>query len=203
MDQLDKKFDIKILRSKCEGARSRVYGFILYTRKDAYVIKVLKDLDFWNSLDELSGPNWPIFYINPTQRRKDEDHFTETTSYMTPCSFQKKDTRDSTQEIFNYFGLDSNSDAPCFVTFIWGDDNQLRSFIISIDGSTENSAFKSMSDIVSSITDAESNILEEYKSTENVFRGVEKKLKKLKFKYKVQKYVKKAVPFVELFSKII
>ena len=200
MFRLDDKFDVNFLRVQCEGARSRIYGFILYTRKDAYVIKFLKDFDFCNSLHELSGPNWPIFYINPTQRRREENCFTGTMNYMTSYSFEDFYTRDSTREIFNYFGLDSNSDAPCFVTFIWGDDNQLRSFVISIDGSSEESVFKNLSAIVSSITDAESHILEEYKSTDRVFLQVKSNLEALKFKYKVQKFVNKAVPFVEFFS---
>lgn len=199
MYQLDKKFNINILRSKCEGARSRIYGFILYTRKDAYVIKVLKDLEFWNSLDEQSGSNWPIFYIAP-MNAADDYEWDGCLHYMVSIPRWPRRESSNENEIFDFFGLNSNDDSPCFVTFIWGDDNKLRSFVISIDGSTENAVFKSLSAIVSSITDAESQIIEEYKSTENVFREVEKNLKGLKFKYKVQNIINRAVPFVEFFS---
>ena len=45
--------------------RTLIYGFIMYTSAHPYITKVLRDDDFWNALDEISGENWPIFAIRP------------------------------------------------------------------------------------------------------------------------------------------
>ena len=200
MIRLNGKFDVNVLREKCGESRSRIYGFILYTLKDAYVRRVLDDRYFGDSLSVRSGSNWPIFFIAPNNAA-DDHKWDGYLNYMVSIPrWSLRELSNEEEEIFDFFGLDSNYDSPCFVTFIWGDDNQLRSFVISIDGSSEQSVFKNLSAIVSSITYAESHILEEYKSTDRVFLQVKSNLEALKFKYKVQKFVNKAVPFVEFFS---
>ena len=55
---------------KGDKTLSRIYGFILYTDKDPYVAKVLRDEDFWNALDSISGANWPIFSVRPLRKGK-------------------------------------------------------------------------------------------------------------------------------------
>ena len=65
MIALNEEFGIEKLRGVCDNATSRIYGFIMYTRKHSYIVKVLRDNDFWNELDEISGANWPIFSIKP------------------------------------------------------------------------------------------------------------------------------------------
>ena len=71
MIALNEEFGIEKLRGVCDNATSRIYGFIMYTRKHSYIVKVLRDNDFWNELDEISGANWPIFSIKPL----DDGHY--------------------------------------------------------------------------------------------------------------------------------
>ena len=59
--------DVKDL-VECSPNLSRIYGFILYTEQDPYVAKVLRDDDFWKSLDSISGANWPIFAARPLKK---------------------------------------------------------------------------------------------------------------------------------------
>lgn len=44
-----------------------VFGVILYTEEHPYVIKALRDQDFWNALDKKSGRRWVIFSVKPEQ----------------------------------------------------------------------------------------------------------------------------------------
>ena len=72
MFPFEKECGLKIIKELVKGDKtlSRIYGFILYTDKDPYVAKVLRDEDFWNALDSISGANWPIFSVRPLRKGK-------------------------------------------------------------------------------------------------------------------------------------
>ena len=95
------------------------------------------------------------------------------------------------QPFIDFFGLDSSEDLPCFVTFIWGDDEELRSIVTSIEGNTVDEVNCSLKEIIITITDAESKISDENKSTENIFREVSQDLQAKKFRSDCLKFVKK------------
>ena len=40
MIALNEEFGIEKLRGVCDNATSRIYGFIMYTRKHSYIVKV-------------------------------------------------------------------------------------------------------------------------------------------------------------------
>ena len=65
MFTLKDKYGIKDIKQVCDNSTSKIYGFIMYTQRHSYIIKVLRDDDFWNELDEISGANWPIFSVKP------------------------------------------------------------------------------------------------------------------------------------------
>ena len=70
MFALQKECGLEVIKGLVEGDKnlSRIFGFILYTEKDPYVAKVLRDEDFWKSLDGISGDNWPIFAVRPMEK---------------------------------------------------------------------------------------------------------------------------------------
>lgn len=59
MFSFEKECGLEIIKDLVKGDKtlSRIYGFILYTDQDPYVVKVLRDEDFWNALNSLSGAN--------------------------------------------------------------------------------------------------------------------------------------------------
>ena len=65
MVTLKDKYGIEDIKQVCDNSISKIYGFIMYTQRHSYIIKVLRDDDFWNELDEISGANWPIFSVRP------------------------------------------------------------------------------------------------------------------------------------------
>ena len=46
-----------------------VFGIILYSNKNPLVKKVLRDKDYWQSLDAISGPRWPVLAMCPPPGR--------------------------------------------------------------------------------------------------------------------------------------
>lgn len=117
MIRLDEYFGIHNLRNKCEQSKSRIYGFILFTERDPYVIKALRDDDFWNALNERSGPNWPIFSVRPMKPGHLEypEEQPGTIQYLEPIWKEPNDNK----EFFEFFGIESSKHLPCFVTFMW------------------------------------------------------------------------------------
>jgi hypothetical protein len=66
MKELTKEdFDFQLIKGKCEESKSRIYGFILYTRRHANMVNFLQNPNYWDCLDDISGPNWPIFSVRP------------------------------------------------------------------------------------------------------------------------------------------
>ena len=67
MVPLEQGCDIKLIKKYVSEYQfnTRIYGFILYGKEHHYVARALRDEDFWNCLDNISGINWPIFAVRP------------------------------------------------------------------------------------------------------------------------------------------
>lgn len=119
--------DVDLIRKVAKKSRSRICGFIMYTRADAFVAKVLKDDDYWDSLDAISGPNWPIFAVRPLYSGK------KTFS----CAGRKdghialgvpsirKEPKENLK-CLQFFNLDSTEQLPCFIAFYISDKNEVE-----------------------------------------------------------------------------
>lgn len=180
---------------------SRIYGFILYTKQSPYVAKVLRDNDFWESLDSISGANWPIFAARPLEKgqMRLEGGGKGSIGFMV----QTWEEPIVNKQVLDDFGIENTQDLPLFVAFMWDDSDNLNSVQISIRGNDVDTTYHSIKEIVKTIADAETAILPKYKGTVNVFREVKAALDGLDFKYKVKSFgriPKRILEFVELFS---
>jgi hypothetical protein len=162
---------------------SRIYGFILYTEKDPYVAKVLRDADFWNALDSISGANWPIFAVRPLSegQYKMPSSSGKAISYMVPTWDEPR----ANMPVLHDFGMKDSENLPLFVAFMWDDQDELNQISISITGNDVDSVYHSIEDIVKAITKVENDVEPQYKRTVNVFRNVVTEIKALDFKHKL------------------
>ena len=178
VNDLKKEFSVELLRDKCNESNSRIYGFILYTKSHPFVIKALKDPDFWNALDDISGPNWPIFSVKPNPQK-------ETKLLRKPCAKMKDvvPVNGDYKKFLKFFGITDMDMLPCFMAFIWDDDGKLRTIACKIASKPETAVYDSLEEIVKIITKVEAKIPEEDKTTELLFQKVEKALKMRNFKY--------------------
>lgn len=185
---------------------SRIYGFILYTDADSYVCKVLKDNDFWTALDKISGSNWPVFAVRPLDKlqfMQQSMRFSKaqgpSVSYMVNTSSKA----DSNLPIIRDFGLDVDNNLPCFVVFMWDDNDELQQMIINIEGRDIDSVYHSIEEIIKAVTNAEKAVEPQYKRTVNVFRNVISELEGLNFRHKFirrGKIVNKMAEYLMLFN---
>ena len=197
----DKLSDIKNLVSG-DTDLTRIYGIILYTDENPYVKKVLRDDDYWKSLDNRSGSRWPIFAIRP----KKCPVYTPK-GLPSNCSFELYDIGgDPADNILylNDFGIEDIKELPLFIAFMWDDEGVLRQINVPIEGNNTESVYKSIESIVDTISQAEKQIKSENRGTVNVFREVKSSLEALQFRKKAIKtfeFVKLIKEIRGLFSK--
>lgn len=181
LDIIKSELSPELLRGLCDMSNSRIAGFILYTRKHANVVKILKDDDYWCGLDELSGPNWPIFAVRPLESRYCScrgSSIPGTISMMVPTYHEPNANR----RVLKYFGLEESDDLPCFIVFMWDDNNQLCQIEWRIDDYSVETAYNSIKEVVELISKAEQDILPEYKMSTSVFRQVKSEIEGSKFR---------------------
>ena len=175
---------------------SRIYGFILYTRENPYVVKVLRDEDFWNALNDISGPNWPIFAVKPLEKGFYKTRGSSIPGVVGFMMQTWEEPRTNTQ-ILTDFGLSNSKDLPCFVAFMWDDNDDLHSITVPISGNDIDSVYCSIEKIVRIIKETEDAISPEYKHNVEVFRNVSDQLNALKFKHKFKKSVRMGIRMLE------
>ena len=61
------EFDELVEIHKANAATHDVFAVILFTEADPFLVKVLRDSDLWEALDEVSGPRWVVFAIRPAE----------------------------------------------------------------------------------------------------------------------------------------
>lgn len=202
MFEFQRECGLRVIEELVEGDKnlSRIYGFILYTDKDPYVAKVLRDDDFWDALNDISGSNWPIFAARPLQKGiYKHSCVSGGIGYMVQAWEEPKDNL----PIINDFGLQDSRELPLFVVFMWDDEDRIHEIFINIRGNDIDSVYSSLKEIVKAIAKVEDDVLTEYKGTVNVFRNVKSELESLKLKHKVIEIVRpleKIFPFLSVFK---
>ncbi len=193
MITLKDKYGIEDIKQVCDNSISKIYGFIMYTQRHSYIIKVLRDDDFWNELDEISGANWPIFSVRPRKEiqysRVCNNGLGNLSSTRDTPLYQMMTVTGSepnyNREFLKLFSLDELIDLPCFVTFIWRNEHEIEQVIWKLSNKNEEEAFDSIREVVEIISRTESEILPEYKKNNEVFRNVKSAIEATIFRQKI------------------
>lgn len=189
------KFDLKVINDCC--CKSNIFGFILFSEINYSVVKVMRDADFINALHSISGPNWPILFVSPLEKKiADFDNTgSEGTIGYTRCLSKETEYNKGALEFFDL--KDSESDLPCFVVFS-RDVNNSKVFsqrAFRINGKTEDEVRQSLEVIVSTIADIERTVrngsVEQF-NDQFVFWEATKKLDQME----VGNFIRKSLPGV-------
>lgn len=193
--KLIEKFNLKVINDCC--CKSNIYGFILFSEINYSVVKVMRDADFINALHYISGPNWPILFVSPLEKKIADFEGTGSkgTIGYARCLSQETEYNKGALE---FFGLkDSESDLPCFVVFSRDMNNpdvfSQRAF--RINGKTEDEVRQSLEEMVSTIADMERTIRDGSTGQFNdqfVFWEATKKLDQME----VGNFIRKSLPDV-------
>lgn len=185
---LKEKLDLKVIKGICDESTSRIYGFILYTRRHANVANFLENQNYWDCLDEISGENWPIFSVRPLAQGQYRPSGGGYRSDTINCMLSEWCEPNTNRQILDFFNLNESCDLPCFVGFIWDDNDELQQFEWKIDDSSVDSVYSSLKEIVLLISNVEERVLDEYKSSVNLWREINSELKGANFKHRVTRF---------------
>lgn len=76
------------------------------------------------------------------------------------------------KKYLDLFSLKNSEQLPCFIAFKFNDDETIEQVVYKLSNDSQEDAFDSLRTIVELITNAESQILPEYKQTDAVFNNV-------------------------------
>lgn len=193
--KLIESLNLKVINDCC--CNSNIYGFILYTEINYSVVKVMRDADFIYALHSISGPNWPILFVSPLEKKIVDFEGTGSKDIVGYTRIVSKET-EYNKNALDFFNLkNSESDLPCFVVFSRDPNNsemfEQRAF--RINGRTEDDVRQSLEEIVSTIADIERTIRDgssEQFNDQFVFWEATDKLDQLE----VGNFIRKSLPGV-------
>lgn len=124
----------------------KLYGVILFTEAHPFVVKALKDDEFWKAIDVLSGSAWMIFatrlfsgsWEKPTE-------IAESRGFIRPLWREPS----ANKELLECFEI-SDSTRPYFVIFNV-DGDKLYYAAHRVRGETAEEVYRSLADVVTSV----------------------------------------------------
>lgn len=154
MLSLDKMMTVQqLIKDRMTYKAANVFGMIVYSEENPHLVKVLRDQDYWNSLNAQTK-NWILYAVKP-----DENYSHLLDSYIMP-----------------QLGLSTNRSLPLLIVFAEDSNQIVYQKEYDIDDSSVTVAYESIKATVKTISDTVSAIFPEYLSSPNVFREVEKAL---------------------------
>lgn len=147
----------------------KIYGFILFTRSNSNILKVLNDDDYWAGFNE-DSKGWLIFSIRTAQGKLEFPSFPkDMIGFMVPI--WKEPSENLT--MLDYFELNSSEKyLPSMVLFAPLNDGKIKKVVYPLNDDSLDSARNSIKNIISLVTNTINNILPEYKNSDSVFREV-------------------------------
>ena len=125
----------------------RLYGAILFTEAHPYVVKTLKDDEFWNALDELSGSSWVIFATRLFKGSWEPPALSpKSRGFMHPV-WKEPAANNDLLECFEI----KDSTRPYFVIFGFNDE-QLFYATHPIAGESANAVYQSLEEVVRTVS---------------------------------------------------
>lgn len=147
---LSKELLIRDMRS-CRTAN--IFGLIAYTEGNPYVVKVLRDKDFWNSLNSRTK-GWILYAVKPDSHLYGGGN----ADYVDMCLNLKPE------------------DYPQLIIFSMGSDKVLMQRNYPIESNNVESTYNSIEGYIDVITRAVKRIYPEYLQSTNVHREAIKAL---------------------------
>lgn len=177
---LDRMINVqKLIQDKSSYGTMNLFGIIVYTEANPYVAKVLRDQDFWKSLN-MRTKDWILYALEP---KGEYGHLTE--NYILP-----------------QLGIKDSHELPQLVMLALGPetDGILKQQGFLIDDKDLDSTYHSIEEQINVITDAASRIYPEYRSSTNVHREVVRALDTDRL---MNKWKKAKEPFQDLVKVIL
>jgi hypothetical protein len=160
------------------------FGLILYTDEHPHVKKVLRDKDYWQALDKMSGQRWAILAARAVRGHYELPDMPPGMMGMMRMVWHEPEQN---RQLLATFGLEDTARLPMFVLFTPLHDGRLLHTSIKLNDESEEAAFARLKDVVSALTEAVNVIQKENRED---YEAVFNALKMAVFDIKVRDFVK-------------
>ena len=123
-----------------------VFGVIVYGEHNPFIKKVLRDNDYWNALDIISGNRWPIFAIRPSQESHISKDYQKThnTLYMMIDIKSETNQQIKNDSILEHLEIKDTNKLPLLIVFCCDKNDSILQVRFKIDESSEDNCYKSI-----------------------------------------------------------
>lgn len=157
----------------------KVFGCIVYSNRHPWIKKVLRDDDFWNALNEISGSKWAIFSARAADGKYEiEDSSSpQAMSFLVPVWVEPQEN----QELIDLLGLDS-TEKPLFTIFTpIQSTNEFLKATLPLEDSSIESTYKRLKHVIGELTIAVERIEKEnIENREEVFNAINMTVKSIR-----------------------
>jgi hypothetical protein len=145
--------------------RALVFAFFIYDFRDAQIIKVLQDPEYWAALDHISGNAITVFACNsPTPVNPNE-----------PWALELRSKFESI--LTDILGVNARFKSPSILFFQVNSEEVVESFFAALDEKKVEESFNEMREIMKLAANALKNVTEENRgNVRDVFYLVEQQL---------------------------
>ena len=174
-----------------------VFGLILFTDEHPYVVKVLRDEDYWKEFDKMSGDSLAIFSAKPRRGAYDMPAPRPADLHYMVQIWQEPVEN---EELLSTFHLRSTEYLPKFVVFAQMPDDSILQCSLPLTNENEQAAYRRLRDIIRLVSGAARGIAEQYKSdTENVYNAFVLQIAE----FKCRERIIRACKWIPFLSKVL
>ena len=139
----------KMMTDKVTYGTMNLFGIIVYTEEHPFVVRMLKNQEFWESLNSRTR-GWILYAVRPDNRHR---HLTE--DYLLP-----------------QLGIKDSEDLPQLILLATSSNGEIKQQNYPIDDSDENAAYRSIEKILKIVRVAAKKINPEELDGPNVHREI-------------------------------
>ena len=156
---------LQICQTHREEGKAMAFAFILYDFTAPQIAKVLRDRDYWNALDQLSGKYLTVFSFHSspaTANLASQQHEGGDVYYnMLAVRVSQREPMDGGKLLKKYFELGKDITLPSVVFFQVTDKGVADAFLVQIQARKVENAFIEIQDIIKTAKSSVSMVLDE------------------------------------------
>lgn len=157
--------------------RALAFAFLFYDFGDYTINKILKDTDYWSSLDKISGHFLSIFYLNTqdeyykrrnleiyldNERRQRMATKSEYMSYLVPVELEPTPLEKGIENLRSTLSIDKNIKQPFILFFQTADDDILDYYIVELKQEQLEKSFIELKSHIENAVSALTEVQPEY-----------------------------------------
>lgn len=211
----------KSIMETCENhkkeGRALAFAFIVYDFENHTIPEILKNKDYWSSLDKISGRRLSVFYINSQDEyynQRQEEIYQEAQkrmswnaqkgvmSYLVPITRKPTPTDNAIHYLRKEFEIEENINTPFVIFFQLNNDNNISdSFIVGLKKEKLEDAFLELREHIQKAVNSLDKVLpENYGNHQEIFNLIKAEVESGKFYIFVNDKIKKNLTLGKLIS---